>query len=210
MKFNALNVRPPLIKRKRIWTFFENQMMLAFLHSKRQEIEDHITENISSERRTNKNMFFKQMSEYIKTKSDLQCKSRYQKVETNILYLVGIDERIVHKYLELKAKKRTKKKISKKILTNHISNESMSTHRQSRRLSKKNEICAEWRQTQHSGESSFVKKEGWKRVRETSFKFNKDYFIKKRLNNQDCWNFTLKRSTIDRSGDLEEAIFIDE
>ena len=210
MKFNALNVRPSLIKRKRIWTFFENQMMLAFLHSKRQEIEAHITENIGSERRTNKNMFFKQMSEYIKTKSDLQCKSRYQKVETNILYLVGIDERIVRKYLELKAKKRTEKKSSKKILTNHVSNESMSTHRQSKRLSKKNKSYAEWRQTQPNGESSFIKKEGWKRVSETSFKFNKDYFIKKRLNNQDCWNFTLKRSTIDRSGDLEEAIFIDD
>ena len=210
MKSNTVNFRSPLIKRKRIWTFFENQMMLAFLQSKREEIESHMVENISSEKRTNKNMFFKQMSDYIKTKNDLQCKSRYQKVEGSILDLIGIDSEIVNKYLELKAKKRAKKKIQKRLYADLHTADFVSTRLQRTADTKSSNGYSELKLRLKSGESSFVKKEGWNYLKDTSFKFNKDFFLKSIASEGGFRSLPAKQLGSERTEPGDNAIFFDE
>lgn len=94
-----------ITKFKSIWSQEEHRKMLVYLSEQREELVDHVRMNIERESRTNKNNFFVKMSKYIGTKSDKQCKSRYQKKEEMLFKAIHIPLDLVERYFSGKRSK---------------------------------------------------------------------------------------------------------
>lgn len=90
---------------KNIWTQEEHHKMYLYMEEHRQDIIEHIQNNIDHETRINKSNFFVQMSKFIGTKSDRQCKSRYQKKEGVLLKALELPEKLIEKYIKAKKAK---------------------------------------------------------------------------------------------------------
>lgn len=90
----------------RVWTAEEKSRMEVFLSSKTEEIERYMAEYVENNGKRNKIKFFKQMAEFIRTKTDKQCKSRYQKIEAKVLARIGLNDLLLKSYLVTKHKKR--------------------------------------------------------------------------------------------------------
>jgi hypothetical protein len=80
--------------------------MLSFIHQKKDQLKEHMIDNINGQSRKNKNMFFKEMSDTIGTKKASQCKSRYQKMEKTVLYDIGLSKELIKAYFVRKTKTR--------------------------------------------------------------------------------------------------------
>lgn len=100
-------------KRKKIWDEREELAMLQFMFLKKEWLENHMSECIRKKGRKNKNNFFKQMETYIGTKTDSQCKSRFQKVEKKLLEKIGIDSTLLEQYLLSKKQRKPLSEIQK-------------------------------------------------------------------------------------------------
>lgn len=98
-----------------IWTQEEHTKMLQFMNEERASIINHVNINIIKDTRTNKSHFFVRMSGFIGTKTDKQCKSRYQKKESQLLRELDVPAQIVEKYLKIKRVKIDTKAAKKRV-----------------------------------------------------------------------------------------------
>lgn len=87
------------------WTREEHARMLDFMAENHDFLLDNLHRNISKLNRSNKAHFFVRMSLHIGTKSDKQCKSRYQKKECQLLKELNLPEDLVDKYIACKRDK---------------------------------------------------------------------------------------------------------
>ena len=87
--------------------------MLVFMDFHRQDLIEHIKANIDKEVRTNKSLFFVNMARFIGSKTDRQCKSRYQKKEGALLKTLDFPDELIQKYISAK-KEKAKSVLSKK------------------------------------------------------------------------------------------------
>ena len=93
-------------KRKKIWNKDEEEAMLQFMFLMKEKLEEHMIQCINKNGRRNKSYFFKQMEKYIGTKTDSQCKSRFQKLEKRLLKKIGIEEKLMESYFKSKKQRK--------------------------------------------------------------------------------------------------------
>lgn len=91
-----------------VWTKEEHAQMLCFMDENREFLLDNIQRNIRRMTRANKAHFFVRMSTCIGTKSDKQCKSRYQKKERQLLKELDFPHELVDEYMRSKREKNRK------------------------------------------------------------------------------------------------------
>lgn len=91
--------------------------------TQRDSIVSHIIINIKKHTRTNKSHFFVHMSRFIGTKTDKQCKSRYQKKESQLLIEINVPVAVVENYLQTK-----QVKIDTKVAKKRVSMQSTETY----------------------------------------------------------------------------------
>jgi len=96
-----------------VWTKEEHAQMLSFMDESRDFLLDNITRNINRQHRANKAHFFVRMSACIGTKTDKQCKSRYQKKERQLLKEMDFAADLVDAYLSSKREKNKKSATAK-------------------------------------------------------------------------------------------------
>jgi len=89
-------------KNKNVWTPFEHERMLEFLNQNTPLLIDYMKKYIKQSLRTNKKNFYIRMSNFIGSKSPIQCKSRYQKKEIALLKSVQISKKLIDNYLQSK------------------------------------------------------------------------------------------------------------
>ena len=103
------------------WADMENEKMVQFIDLNRQHLIGHIEENNELQNKTNRNQFFIMMSKFIGSKTRAQCKSRYQKKETQLLKRLKFPSDLLNKYFERKNKNKKPRKAK------HTSTESSRT-----------------------------------------------------------------------------------
>lgn len=96
---------PVMGVRQSLWSEKEHELMFRYLGERKDDLMNHIYAVISSDQRYNKSHFFIEMSKYIKTKSDVQCKSRYQKKEGILLEALKIPQDVLKDYNEARKMK---------------------------------------------------------------------------------------------------------
>lgn len=107
---------PDYGERRGLWSKHEHELMFNFMVDKKAEVMSHIDVTISSIQRFNKSQFFVDMAKYIRTKTDKQCKSRYQKKERVLLEALDIPNNILENYFRSRvAKFRVVKHIQKDV-----------------------------------------------------------------------------------------------
>lgn len=89
-------VLPPLGFRLGKWSEEEHELMFRFVKSQRKELISYLKSNLIDRVRCNKKYFFSRMAAFIKTKTDRQCKSRFQKQELRLMRAL----RLPHKLLD--------------------------------------------------------------------------------------------------------------
>lgn len=102
---------------KNIWSQEEQHKMLLFIDENREELSANIRANIDSTTRINKSQFFIKMSKFIGTKSDIQCKSRYQKKERALLEAANFPTNLIDEYMSIKKGKSNCKNLKKRTST---------------------------------------------------------------------------------------------
>ena len=104
-----LNIDVVELKHKQnVWTQEEHAKMLDFMDESRDFLLDNLQRNISKVNRSNKAHFFVRMSACIGTKTDKQCKSRYQKKESQLLRELNFCPALVDSYVRTKREKNRK------------------------------------------------------------------------------------------------------
>lgn len=93
-----------------VWTKEEHTLMLLFMEQRRDFLFENIQRNIAGISRSNKAQFFVSMSKTVGTKSDKQCKSRYQKKERQLLKEMDFPFDMVEEYIKSKMEKNKKSK----------------------------------------------------------------------------------------------------
>lgn len=83
--------------------------MFKFLLNNQKWIVSYIKSCLTVNARTKRHRFFKEMAETIGTKTDAQCKSRYQKKEFRMLDGLELPPKLLKKYKKLKSNKNQKK-----------------------------------------------------------------------------------------------------
>ena len=92
------NIAPPVGFRQGKWSELEHRAMFTFVKSRRANIIGYLQDNLVNNVRSNKRMFFIDMAEAIKTKSDRQCKSRYQKQELLLMRALNLPAHLMEKF----------------------------------------------------------------------------------------------------------------
>ena len=98
----VIELPPP----QNVWTKEEHTQMLLFMDQNRTLLEENIRRNIERCGRSNKAQFFVRMASVIGTKTDKQCKSRYQKKERVLLTELDFEPQLVDTYMRSKREKR--------------------------------------------------------------------------------------------------------
>jgi len=108
MKFKSTEknlIAPPVGRRQGLWTSEEHEKMFKFLQMNKQNLIDHLRINLIDGTRRNKRQFFINMAEFISTKDEKQCKSRYQKQERSFLKALKLPQQLLERFEE---KRKTK------------------------------------------------------------------------------------------------------
>ena len=77
--------------------------MLTFVQCYRDDIVEYMESNLIKKVRSNKRAFFTNMSAYIGTKTDVQCKSRYQKQEVALMGILNLPPHLITAFEESRA-----------------------------------------------------------------------------------------------------------
>ena len=93
-----------------LWTLEEHKKMLTFMEENYDFLIDNIKRNVNNMGRSNKAHFFVRMALHVGTKSDKQCKSRYQKKEFQMLRELNVSPSLIEAYLATKKNKNRVKK----------------------------------------------------------------------------------------------------
>lgn len=109
LNINVVEIRPL----PNAWTKEEHAKMLGYMEDNRKYLMDNIKRNIGKANRSNKAHFFVNMAAYIGTKSDKQCKSRYQKKESQLLKDLNFSVDLVDEYVKFK-KDKSKKQLKQR------------------------------------------------------------------------------------------------
>ncbi len=91
---------------RRFWSKEEHSLMVEFLNGKRDEMIKHINDNLANDQRKNKSQFFIEMARHIGTKDKSQCKSRFQKRETELINMLELPKNLLKAYFADKEKKK--------------------------------------------------------------------------------------------------------
>lgn len=89
---------PPNNIRQGKWSEAEHQKMFTFVKNHKKDIIEYLESNLIDKVRCNKRCFFIKMSKFIQTKTETQCKSRYQKQELKLLHSIKIPARLISKF----------------------------------------------------------------------------------------------------------------
>ena len=76
---------PAVGSRQGKWSESEHRAMFVFVQRHRSDIAEYMQSNLIDKVRCNKRAFFTNMAAHIGSKTDVQCKSRYQKQEAALL-----------------------------------------------------------------------------------------------------------------------------
>ena len=104
---------PVISQRHGKWLPEEHERMFAFLKDHRDDLVDYLEVNLEGSVKRNKRQFFTKMAAFIKTKTDKQCKSRYQKQELALLRALDIPQDLLASFQQKRSKEsvpRPKKK----------------------------------------------------------------------------------------------------
>ena len=104
---------PATLIRQGKWSDDEHFLMFAFVKSRREEIIEYLEANFIRREKSNKRMFFSAMAASIKTKTDKQCKSRYQKQELSFMQNIDLPQHLLQHLLTRKGKSVVSDKNSK-------------------------------------------------------------------------------------------------
>ena len=86
----------PLVgSRQGKWTESEHCAMFRFVEYYRDCIVEYMESNLIKKVRSNKRAFFTNMAAYIGSKTDVQCKSRYQKQEVSLLRALDLPDHLL-------------------------------------------------------------------------------------------------------------------
>lgn len=99
-------------KRAGMWTQEEHNKMVTYVLVHREEIIENATFNISNKTKRNRVRFFKEMSNFIGTKNEVQCKSRFQKKELVMLEAINMPKKLLKLYIESRANRRVGSEIN--------------------------------------------------------------------------------------------------
>lgn len=110
MHKKAKTSNSPLNNNQRLgkWSDAEHNLMLRFVRMHKKQILTCMQALLKNNVKRLKGHFFKKMAKFIGSKSEIQCKSRYQKQEVALLQSLDVPPRILHHFMEKQADKRLK------------------------------------------------------------------------------------------------------
>lgn len=136
-------VPPKLGQRVSKWSEQEHLKMFKYLFTHRRELIDHISKNLHSSNRRNKARFFIDMSDFIGTKTESQCKSRFQKKEFAMLEALKVPNSLLSVYMRAKASKQTLKANRSDELFSEVEESKETDNHNVKKLARCSTICEE-------------------------------------------------------------------
>ena len=119
--------RPIPTKKSHRWSEHEHQAMFSFVKTHRNQIITHMEDNIKSDTKTYRKAFYVDMAQFILSKTEKQCKSRFQKYELKMLQAIDVPSKLIVSYMT-KQKLKNRKSIDFSKSKNIVENNKTTTY----------------------------------------------------------------------------------